>query len=143
VTAAFQSDAAKFGRQYEDHVATWLESHGMTVTDRRHRHESGVEFDLFCTSWRGDQFGVECKGSPVTATQPAMTRSDNRWKVFGYLYLLNAWRQRTGQQVRYLLITSDMPLVGTKQREALDAAELLGDLQIIEVPAPDLAEVGA
>lgn len=133
----FQSDASKFGRVYEDHVADWLESHGMTVTARRHRHESGVEFDLFVKSWRGDEFGVECKGSPVTATQPAMVRSDNRWKVFGYLYRLNAWRERTGQDVRYLLITSDMPTVGTEQREALDAAELLGDLQIIEVPAPE------
>jgi SAM-dependent methyltransferase len=26
----FQSDASKFGRVYEDHVADWLESHGMT-----------------------------------------------------------------------------------------------------------------
>ena len=125
----FQSDASRFGRVYEDHVATWLESHGMTVTARRHRHESGVEFDLFVKSWRGDEFGVECKG---------MVRSDNRWKVFGYLYRLNAWRQRTGQDVRYLLITSDMPPVGTEQREALDAAELLGDLHIIEVPAPQV-----
>jgi hypothetical protein len=32
-----------------------------------------------------------------------------------------------------------MPPVGSEQREALDAAELLGDLQIIEVPAPAVA----
>jgi Holliday junction resolvase-like predicted endonuclease len=135
----FQSDASKFGRVYEDHVADWLESHGMTVVARRNRHESGVEFDLLVKSWKGDEFGVECKGSPRTATQPGMVRSDNRWKVFGYLYRLNAWRERTGQNVRYLLITSDMPAVGTEQREALDAAELAGDLQIIEVPAPEAA----
>jgi hypothetical protein len=132
----FQSDASKFGRRYEDTVAEWLEGHGMTVTTRRHRHESGVEFDLFVKSWDGTEYGVECKGSPTTATQPAMVRSDNRWKVFGYLYLLNKWRERTGQSVRYLLVTSAMPAVGTDQRHHLDDAELLGHIQIIEVPAP-------
>jgi Holliday junction resolvase-like predicted endonuclease len=138
--STFQSDASKFGQVYEDHVAAWLKSHHMTVLERRHRHESGVEFDLFVKSWRGDLFGVECKGSPNTANQPAMVRSDNRWKVFGYLNLLNKWRDRTGGVVRYLLITSKMPPVGSDPRYQLDQAELLGELQIIEVPAPDLKQ---
>lgn len=41
--------------------------------------------------------------------------------------------------LRLLADTFDMPPVGSEQREALDAAELLGDLQIIEVPAPAVA----
>ena len=132
----FQSDASKFGRLYEDHVSAWIESQGFTVIARRHRHESGVEFDLFVKDWHGKQFGVECKGSPLGANSPGMVRSDNRWKVFGYLYLLNKWRDRTGQQVRYILITSDLPPAGSAQRSALDLAELMGDLQVIELPSP-------
>ena len=132
----FQSNASKFGRLYEDHVAAWIEAQGLTVIARRHRHESGVEFDLFVKDWHGKKFGVECKGSPLGANQPGMVRGDNRWKVFGYLYLLNKWRDRTGQQVRYILITSDLPAAGSAQRSALDLAELMGDLQVIEVPSP-------
>lgn len=132
----FQSRASKFGREYEDHVAGWLESEGFTVVARRHRHESGVEFDLLVKDWNGREFGVECKGSPSGADQAGMRRSDNRWKVFGYLYRLRVWRDRTGHQANYVLITSDMPAPGSSQRAALDLAELVGDLQVIEVPAP-------
>lgn len=134
--SGFQSDASKFGRLYEDHVCAWIEAQGLAVTARRHRHESGVEFDLFVKDWHGREFGVECKGSPLGANQPGMVRSDNRWKVFGYLYLLNHWRDRTGLQVRYILITSNMPDPGSDSRKRLDFAELMGDLQVIEVPAP-------
>lgn len=132
----FQSDASRFGRLYEDHVAAWLETEGFTIIDRRHRHESGVEFDLVVKDWHGNEFGVECKGSPPGATQAGMRRSDNRWKVLGYLYRLRVWRERTGQDVRYLLVTTDMPDPGDEAREALDLAELVGDVQILEVPAP-------
>ena len=137
----FQSEASKFGRLYEDHVSAWIEAQGFTVTARRHRHESGVEFDLFVKDWHGKQFGVECKGSPLGANQPGMVRGDNRWKVFGYLYLLNKWRDRTGQQVRYILITSNLPPAGSAQRSALDLAELMGDLQVIEVPSPNTGDI--
>ena len=112
----FQSDASKFGAAYEAHVAEWLTDHGFTITATRHRHQSGVEFDLFVKSWTGEEIGVECKASPNTAGQPGMVRSDNRWKVLGYLYALRVWRERTGEQVRYMLITSHMPEPGSDQR---------------------------
>jgi Holliday junction resolvase-like predicted endonuclease len=136
VTAQFQGDASRFGKAYETHVAQWLEQTGFTITGRNVRHESGVEFDIVATSWNGDEVGIECKASPDSATSPGMVRPDNRWKVLGYLYALNVWKQRTGRTVRYVLITSHMPQPGTEQRRLLDFAELLGDLQIVVYPNP-------
>lgn len=132
----FQGDAVRFGAAYEQHVAEWIEQRGGVVKERHHRHASGVEFDLFVELFDGTEVGVECKGSPDTATSPGMERSDNRWKVLGYLYALSVWRRRTGEQVRYLLATSHMPAPGTAQRNLLDLAELVGDLQVIVVPNP-------
>jgi Holliday junction resolvase-like predicted endonuclease len=136
MSVEFQANNSKTGRDYEEHVAEWLTERGLAVVAHRHRHESGVQFDLLVKDWEGNEFGVECKTSQHGATQPGMRRSDNRWKVYGYLYLLRMWRDQTGQNVRYLLITSDMPPVGSEQRRVLDQAELVGDIQIIEVPAP-------
>lgn len=133
----FQGAASRFGAAYEDYVAGWLEERGCTIKERRFRHESGVEFDLFVQLPNGLHVGVECKASPDTATTPGMYRSDNKWKVLGYLYALQLWKQRAVvEPVRYLLITSHMPDPGTPQRHLLDLAELAGDLQIIVVPNP-------
>lgn len=132
----FQSEASKFGRRYEDHVAAWLTDRGFTIVGERVRHDSGVQFDLLVRSWTGEEIGVECKASPDDARSPGMYRGDNRWKVLGYLWALRVWRERTGQTVRYMLVTSHMPEPSSEQRRLLDYAELLGDLQIIVVPSP-------
>lgn len=135
----FQSRGARFGHGYERYVADWLVERGCEIKEWHHRHESGVEFDLFVTLWDGTTVGVECKASPDDASQPGMNRSDNRWKVLGYLYALQLWRQRTGERVRYMLITSHMPEPGSPQRHLLDLAELVGDLKVLVVPnATDL-----
>ena len=134
MTATFQGDAARFGATYENHVESWLIERGCIIKERHHRHTSGVEFDLFVELWNGTEVGVECKASPDSATSPGMIRSDNRWKVLGYLYALRLWREKTGQAVRYVLITSHMPEPGTPQRHLLDLAELVGDLQVLVVP---------
>lgn len=132
----FQSKASKYGRLYEDHVSDVLEQRGFTIVSRRTRHESGIEFDLVIKDWNGNEIGVECKASPDDAKEPGMVRSDNRWKVLGYLWALRVWKERTGQTVRYMLITSHMPDPTSKARQLLDYAELLGDLQIIILPGP-------
>ncbi len=142
MTTTFQSDAAKFGAAYESHVQSWLIGHGCTIKERHHRHASGVEFDLFVVLWDGTEVGIECKASPDSAISPGMVRSDNRWKVLGYLWALRLWRDRTGESVRYMLITSHMPEPGTPQRRLLDLAELVGDLQVLEVPMHDVDHDG-
>ena len=134
--ATFQGDATRFGAVYERHVAEWLTDLGCTIVDRNHRHKSGIEFDILALLPTGETIGVECKASPDTATSPGMKRSDQRWKVMGLLHTLQHWKLRTGEAVRYVLITSHMPEAGTPQRRILDFAELVGDLQIIVVPSP-------
>jgi Holliday junction resolvase-like predicted endonuclease len=132
----FQAEATRYGRAYEEYVETWLVDNGFKITGRRVRHLSGVEFDLVAENPKGGQVNIECKASPDTATSPGMVRSDNRWKVLGYLYALDVWKQQTGETLRYMLITSHMPEAGSDQRRVLDKAELLGDLTIVVYPNP-------
>lgn len=132
----FQSRSTRIGAAYETQVEQWLAGRGFAILERHHRHESGVEFDIFARDPFGVDVGVECKASDETAVESSrgMRRSDNRWKVLGYLYALRLWRQQGNVAPRYMLITSDMPDPGTDQRRILDLAEAIGDLSIVVVP---------
>lgn len=132
----FQSRSSLVGRTYEDQVAAWLLEHGYMITGRCIRHDSGVQFDIAAVSPFGDAIGIECKASDDTPaeTSRGMRRSDNRWKVLGYLYALRVWKQQGNIAPRYLLFTSDMPAAGSEQRRLLDQAEVLGDITIIHLP---------
>lgn len=134
--ADFQSRSSRVGRAYEDRVAAWLADHGFQVTGRNVRHPSGVEFDVAATSPFGEPVGIECKASDDTGNESTrgMRRSDNRWKVLGYLYALSVWRSRGHEGPRYMLFTSDVPPAGSPQRELLDLAEALGDLTVVHLP---------
>jgi Holliday junction resolvase-like predicted endonuclease len=132
----FQSRASRVGTAYERQVVEWLIAHGFTITGRNVRHASGVEYDITATTPLGEPVGIECKASDETAPEQTrgMRRSDNRWKVLGYLWALRVWRQRGEVAPRYLLFTSDMPVPGSVQRSLLDMAESLGDLTIVQLP---------
>lgn len=132
----FQSRSGHVGRSYEDQVAAWLVDNGFTITGRNIRHASGIQFDIAATSPFGEQLGIECKASDDAAPEQSrgMRRSDNRWKVLGYLWALRVWRQRGELAPRYMLFTSDLPEPGSVQRSLLDMAEALGDLTIVHLP---------
>ena len=131
----FQSRSSRVGRSYEQQVVDWLTARGFDVTGRNVRHESGIQLDVQATDPNGATVGIECKASDDSAPEVSrgMRRSDNRWKVLGYLYVLTSWRRRGGE-LRYMLFTSDMPDAGSEQRRILDLAEAVGDLTIINLP---------
>ena len=132
----FQSRSGLTGRTYEEQIAGWLTDHGFTITGRNIRHESGIQFDIAAISPFGEPVAIECKASDDNAPEASrgMRRSDNRWKVLGYLWALRVWRQRGELAPRYMLFTSDIPAPGSPQRVLLDMAEALGDLTIVHVP---------
>lgn len=132
----FQARSGRVGRSYEQQVTAWLTAAGFTITGHNVRHPSGVQFDIVATAPQGDPVGVECKASDDNApeTSRGMKRSDNRWKVLGYLWALRVWRQRGETAPRYMLFTSDMPEPGSVQRRLLDMAETLGDVTIVQLP---------
>ena len=139
----FQSRSSRVGRGYEQQVVEWLTSEGFTITGRNVRHESGIQLDIDAIDPNGERVGIECKASDDMAPEASrgMRRSDNRWKVFGYLYVLSRWRRRGGV-LRYMLFTSDMPDVGEEQRRFLDLAEAVGDITIIHLPYTQRVEPG-
>lgn len=132
----FQSRSTRIGAAYESQVNTWLTDRGFVIVETHHRHPSGVEFDILARDPFGEYVGIECKASDDTVTESSrgMRRSDNRWKVLGYLYALRIWRQQGKPVPRYMLFTSDMPEPGTDQRAILDLAEAIGDVSIVVVP---------
>jgi hypothetical protein len=140
MAVAFQAKAVQTGADYENHVSAYLEVRGYQVIGRHVRHDSGVQFDLLVRDSRGNEFGVECKGSEQDKQPPSsagMYRTDNKWKVLGYLYLLRAWKDRTHGSVNYILATSHLPEPGNSTRQILDDAVMLGDLQhLLHVPFP-------
>jgi len=132
----FQARAVAIGRSYEDQVAAWLVSRGYFIDGRNVRHESGVQFDIAARKVDGEVFGVECKASDGTAKEAkrGMRRSDNVWKVLGYLYLLDNWRKQGRDVPRYMVFTSDVPDPLSTQGLILNAAQAAGDLTMIHLP---------
>ena len=136
----FQSQASKTGRTYRDHVANVLQStYGCTILGEDVPHDSGVQFDLHVLTTNGHEVGIECKAA-AGGKRPGMKRSDNVWKVLGYLYRFAQWHAMNPGSVRprYMVITSDVPDVGTKWHEMLNTAVLHGDLELMVIPYPTL-----
>lgn len=133
---AFQARSGEVGRAYETQVACWLQAQGFDLIGRNVRHESGVQFDLHLRDPFGVELGVECKASDESAAEGrrGMQRTDNVWKVLGYLYLQRLWRAQGNTFPRYLLVTSDLPGPGTPWRSMLDTAQAIGDLTIVHLP---------
>lgn len=134
----FQSQASKTGRTYRDHVATVLEStYKCTILGYNVQHASGVEFDIHVRTVNGQELGIECKAS-AGGRRPGMKRSDNVWKVLGYLYRFAQWHAMNpgSARPRYMVITSDVPEVGTKWDQMLNTAVLHGDLELMVIPYP-------
>jgi Holliday junction resolvase-like predicted endonuclease len=132
----FQSRSGQVGRSYEEQVVGWLTDKGFKITGRNIRHASGIQLDIAATDPFGGEVGIECKASDDCAPEQTrgMRRSDNRWKVLGYLWALRVWKARGFTAPRYMLFTSDLPEPGSVQRSLLDMAEALGELTIVHLP---------
>lgn len=128
----------RIGREYATHVANTLEGIGFTVIERNARHISGIEMDLLCSTPDGRMLAIECKGSDETARTPGMVRTDNYWKVLGYVNEIVTWRAYgdLAQDIRYVLVTSHLPAPNTPWGRGLNQQVLLGNLSIVCIPFP-------
>lgn len=132
-------DNATIGTAYRHHVKAWVESIGWDVIGENVRHESGVEFDIHCLDTYQREVGIECKASNNDAASPGLKRTDNVWKIEGYLNRLKTWARGKGfdlrdMDFRYVVVTSHLGDPGTDFRSALDQEELLGYITVIERP---------
>jgi hypothetical protein len=134
-------DNTLIGDAYRTHVKTLLQTnYGWIVTGENHRHASGVEFDLYCRDSYGREVGIECKASEENATgSKGLGRTDNVWKVLGYLNTLKEWARSSGSDLRdldfrYVVVTSHLGRPGNNFRLMLDREELLGFVTIVELP---------
>lgn len=139
MTNDFQSLASKSGRTYREHVAEVLRvDYGCTILGTDVRHPSNVEFDIHCRTANGIELGIECKASATDHERSGMRRSDNVWKVGGYLHQLAYWHclNPSVQRVRYMVITSSIPDKGTVWDQMLNGWVLHGDLELMVIPYP-------
>jgi Holliday junction resolvase-like predicted endonuclease len=127
---------ANIGRAYEDHVEQYLAARGYEPIGRNVRHQSGAELDLHMRHRStGQQIGVECKASrPDCNGAPGLQRSDNVWKVLGYLHAIRMWIEDTGGALDYIVATSNAPVPGTKWHDLIERARLRKEFDVIEIP---------
>lgn len=126
---------SKIGRAYEDHVEQYLAARGYEPIGRNVRHESGAELDLHMRHRAtGQEIGVECKASENDAKAPGMRKSDNVWKVLGYLHAIRMWVENTGGSLDYKVATSHAPIPGTQWHDLIEAARLRKELELFEIP---------
>jgi len=134
-------DNATIGKAYRHHVRDRAETElGWIVIGENYRHESGVEFDVYCRDSYGREVGIECKASNDDASgEKGLARTDNVWKVLGYLDCLKEWARGMGSDLRdlpfrYVVVTSHLGKPGSNFRKLLDREEMLGFVTIVEMP---------
>jgi hypothetical protein len=134
-------DNARIGDAYRRSVKRWVEDDlGWFVICENHRHKSGVEFDIYCLDNYGREVGIECKASNDDASgEKSMARTDNVWKVLGYLGCLKEWALGRGSDLRdlpfrYVVVASHLGKPGSHFRQMLDREEMLGFVTVVEMP---------
>jgi Holliday junction resolvase-like predicted endonuclease len=127
---------ATIGKKYEDQVEAYLAARGYEPIGRNVRHESGVELDLHMQHRQtGQEIGVECKASePVCNGKPGLERTDNVWKVLGYLHALKMWKEDTDGEIDYFVASTDVPKPGSKWHNLLERAQLRREVTIYQIP---------
>lgn len=137
-----QQRSNSIGTKYERQIAEYLMGHGFVIIGRNVKHDSGVEFDIHARDAVGREVGIECKAGDSGSSMPGLKRSDNIWKVGGYLFQLSQWAMLNPEEIvpRYVVVTSDMPRHGTKWRDMVDLWALYGHVEFIEVPFDESTE---
>jgi len=138
MTDNFQARSVEIGKTYESHVASYIESMGFTIVGLNVEHPSGVQFDIHAKDNLGFEVGVECKAGSHESKWPGMRRTDNVWKVGGYLFQMAHWGRKNPDAVmpRYVVATTDMPESGTKWARMLQEWQLYGHVEFMQIPYP-------
>lgn len=130
--------STRIGKRYEHHVAEYFESIGYEIIGRGIEHASGVQFDIHARSVTGIEIGIECKAGDETSDRPGMRRSDNVWKVGGYLFALQIWAATHPLEVvpRYVIVTTNMPDADTKWNRMCYQWQLEGHVEFMVLDYP-------
>lgn len=128
----------RIGKCYERHAANYLQSLGYDIIGLGVEHESGVQFDIHARSVTGLEIGVECKAGDQTSDRPGMRRSDNVWKVGGYLFALHNWSLSNPAEMppRYVVVTTNMPDQETKWGRMCYQWQLEGHVEFMVLDYP-------
>ena len=128
----------RVGREYVDHVVNYYSKFGFVLVGRNVRHVSNIEQDLLFLTPDAKLIAMECKGSEETASSPGMYRSDNYWKVSGYVYQLERWRKYgdLALDIKYMLVTSHLPSSDHWIGQGISEMVSLGNLSVVCIPFP-------
>jgi hypothetical protein len=128
----------RVGREYVDHVVRYYQKLGFVLQGKNVRHASHIEQDLVFRTPDGRLVAMECKGSDKTASSPGMERTDNYWKVSGYVGQLERWRKYGDPKldIDYMLVTSHLPNADHWMGKGLNEMVSLGNLKIVCIPFP-------
>lgn len=138
MTEDFQARSSRIGRRYEKHVAEYLESMGFTIIALNFTHASGIQFDIHAQDAMGNEVGIECKAGDADSTLPGMRRTDNIWKVAGYLFQLGHWARLNPGEIRprYVVATTNRAEPGSRWARMCDEWQFYGHVEFMEIPYP-------
>jgi hypothetical protein len=128
----------RIGKSYERHAAAYVESLGYEIIGTNIEHASGVQFDIHARNILGMEIGIECKAGDENSDRPGMRRSDNVWKVGGYLFQLHNWAtlNPTETAPRYVVVTTNMPDQDTKWGRMCYQWQLQGHVEFMVLDYP-------
>lgn len=125
----FQRSSVEQGRYYEGHVRSVLAIRGWTMVSERPTKVPGGEVDVMANDPDGVLHWIECKGS--YKDRPGLLRDDTAKKAIAVAWMLT---RKNPNRPRYIVITSDLPKVGslaaTYINEALEAGIIDGVMEL-------------
>jgi hypothetical protein len=108
----FQQRSNEVGSKYETHVGEVLANgYGLEITSRNTRHSSNIQMDICARNPQsGEIIAIECKGADGSGKQSS-NRSDNLWKVFGQIAVLDQYYalHPSEKRIGFWLATSSPP----------------------------------
>ena len=111
----FQQRAVREGHKAQEVARRVLDHCGFRIEQENRRTKCGAEVDFVCTDQEGETWFVDVSGA-FTSTRAGLRRTDTLWKSLGKAAAL-----RTEYSFPILLLTTDLPLVGSAGNTALRA----------------------
>jgi DNA modification methylase len=118
----FQARATQEGKKAHDLARVVLENCGFEIVEDKPKvRGAGVQFDFLVASSKGRRWYVDVSGA-FTTVRPGLMRTDTLWKALGRIHVVKQIVDDGLDRAEVIIITSNLPKVGSEGEVALRAA---------------------
>ena len=128
----FQARATREGKKAADIAQQVLEDAGFEIVKEKPKlPKVGLQFNFLVASTEGHRWYVDVSGA-FTTVRPGLMRTDTMWKLLGRIHVLKAGDDPV-DPTRVLVLTSNLPKVGSEGYKALKAVGPNGVFDAVEM----------